>query len=111
MGGRLLRRLHLILTAAMLPLAAEAAPASAERGAALAERWCVECHVIAPDGPGGDAGPPFASLPAEDPATDAQLRAWLFDPHQPMDNIELSPTQINDILLYIRTIRPEEAAQ
>lgn len=97
--------------AACLPLAAEAAPASAERGEALAEQWCVACHLISPDGPGGDIGPPFATMAAEDPATEAQMRSWLFDPHEPMTQFELSPTQIEDILLYIKSIRPEEAAQ
>ncbi|MEO1775182.1 MAG: hypothetical protein AAFS07_09545 [Pseudomonadota bacterium] len=105
---------HLLALAALVlaPCQAAADPAAAVRaegvvrGGELAERWCSECHLISPAGPGGDIGPPFTEMTVEEPATEAALRGWLFDPHGPMENVELSNAQISDILVYIRSIRP-----
>jgi len=83
---------------------APAQEAQAARGFALAERWGSACHVIAPDQSGGDAGPPFATLRVSDPANAAAARAWLFDPHDPMPDLDLAPGQIDDIIAHIRSL-------
>jgi mono/diheme cytochrome c family protein len=108
-------------SAALLPAAAlwtavagAAAAADApdpERGRALAERWCAECHVVASGGIGGDAGPPLATLRPATGATDAALRAWLFDPHEPMPDIELAPGEIADIIAHIRALQAGGAGE
>jgi mono/diheme cytochrome c family protein len=77
-----------------------------EAGLALAERWCASCHVVAPGMPGGDAGPPFATLSAVEVRSDAALRGWLFDPHDPMPDMDLAPAQIEDIIAHIRALEP-----
>ena len=91
---------------AFLPgLAAAQMDAEAERGRELALRWCTQCHVIAPDEPGGDAGPAFTTLMAE--RSEPGLRAWLFQPHPPMPDLDLSGDEIDAILAYIRTLPVE----
>jgi len=86
-----------------------AAAADAERGLALAERWCRDCHVVSPAAGGGDAGPPLATIAVEEPASARAARAWLFDPHGAMEQIELAPGDIADILAHIRHLRAEAA--
>lgn len=91
-----------ILAAALVsgaPLLAQAD--EAERGRELAIRWCTACHVVAPDEPGGDVGPAFETLVER---SQPGLRAWLFDPHPPMPNLNLSPSEIDAILDYIATL-------
>ena len=80
---------------------------AARRGLALAERWCAECHVVAPGAAGGDAGPPFAAVDADTPEDEGALRAWLFDPHAPMPDLELGPAQIRDVIAHIRRLQTE----
>lgn len=88
----------LLLAAPLLPAAAED---EAARGRALAERWCAECHVIAPEGPGADAAPAFPNLARR---TDAELRAWLADPHPPMPDPGLSGREIEALVAHIRAV-------
>lgn len=97
-----------ILTAALA--LAVAAPALAvepdpERGRALAERWCVSCHVIEPDSPGGDAGPSFPHVVNGLGRNDDELRVWLAEPHYPMPSLDLSAIDIEDIVAHIATLR------
>jgi len=75
-----------------------------ERGRALVERWCVGCHLIGPDGPGGDVGPAFKTV-AESRSEDA-LRAWISDPHPPMPKLDLSALAVDDIAAYIKSLAP-----
>lgn len=91
-----------VLAALPLLAAAGAAPADeAERGRELALRWCAECHVVAPDVPGADAGPAFPTLSGR---SDEELRVWLSDPHPPMPNLELSGRDIEALIAHIRAV-------
>ena len=95
-----------------LALALLAAPAAADdvaEGRALAERWCAECHQIAPDAPASDIGPSFVGLAPEVEETEEALRAWLFAPHEPMPDMDLAPAQITDLLAYIATLEGEDS--
>lgn len=74
----------------------------AERGQALAVRWCTGCHVVGPDEPGGDMGPAFQTLRAK--RTEPALRSWLFEPHPPMPDLNLTAGEIDAILAYIRSL-------
>lgn len=97
--------LALLAAAAALPAAAqEPAGPDPERGLDLAGRWCSECHLIGPEGPGGDVGPSFV-LVAEMRSEEA-LRAWLSDPHPPMPKLELSAREVEDIAAYIKSLAP-----
>jgi len=77
---------------------------SPERGREMVERWCSECHLIGPDGPGGDVGPSFMAV-AETRSEDA-LRAWISDPHPPMPKLDISASAVDDIAAYIKSLAP-----
>ncbi len=74
------------------------------RGLEMVERWCVKCHLIGPDGPGGDVGPSFQSV-AETRSEEA-LRAWISDPHPPMPKLDISANAVDDITAYIGSLAP-----
>jgi mono/diheme cytochrome c family protein len=74
-------------------------------GQTLAKAWCAGCHVVVPNGLGGDAGPPFAAVAARPNGSAAGLRAWLTDPHPPMPNLGLSRQQIEDIVAYLESLK------
>lgn len=78
-----------------------------EAGKALAEQWCRSCHVIAAeDTMASDGAPSFLEV-AQDPATSEEgLRAWLFNPHPPMPNFNLSQREIDDLAAYILSLSP-----
>ena len=86
---------------------AAAAVDDAERGRLLAERWCTGCHVVAPDGPGGDAGPAFATVANREGQTAGGIAAWLFEPHPPMPDLMLAPSDFRDLAAYIMSLRKE----
>jgi len=92
--------------ALMLPLTAARAADSA-RGANLAKQWCVSCHVPSAEArTGSDAGPPFALMAADPAYTDARLRGWLAQPHPPMPDFHHSRAEIEDLIAYIRSLKP-----
>jgi mono/diheme cytochrome c family protein len=93
---------------AALGIAALGTAAAADdgaRGRALAERWCVGCHVIAPEATGGDIGPSFASVANREGQTLGGITAWLFEPHPPMPDLQLSPAEFNDLAAYIMSLQ------
>ena len=99
-----------VLLAGLAAALAAPSAADAERGAELARRWCTPCHVVAPDEAGGDAGPSFMAMRAG--RTEPGLRAWLFQPHPPMPDLNLTADEIDAILAYIRALpAPVDAAE
>ncbi len=77
----------------------------AGEGQRLARQWCVGCHVIGPQGPGGDRGPTFTTIAKDPRRTPTRLRGWLADPHPPMVNPGLSNAEIESIIAYIQSLR------
>ncbi len=97
---------HGIVAGLIAALTAGAAVAQdAERGLELAQTWCILCHVVAPNGEGTDIGPAFSSISGKDPGV---LRAWIIVPHSGMPRLDLTDDQIDDVLAYIQTLRPEQ---
>lgn len=88
-----------------LPGAASAADAKA--GAATAKQWCTSCHTVsASSGTGRDTAPPFARI-AGRPDFDAEaLRAFLANPHPPMKELNLTRSEIDNLVAYIETLKP-----
>ena len=100
---------RLVWTLALLAPLAPAAAADSDQGARMAARWCVSCHVPGPEmkpRSGTDAGPPFAQIAADPALTEQRLRGWLADPHPPMPNLNLTRAEIEDLIAYIRTLKP-----
>jgi mono/diheme cytochrome c family protein len=71
---------------------------------------CAVCHAI----PGFSANPPAAGLAApafetiaNDPAvyTEERLRAFLKKPHWPMTGFILSPSDTDNLIAYLTTLR------
>lgn len=87
------------------------AAGTADAGKRLAERWCASCHQIAPDAPASDVAPSFPKLVRDKDGDFSWARAWLFDPHPPMEGIRLSNREIDDIVAYFKSLPHEERAQ
>jgi mono/diheme cytochrome c family protein len=71
-------------------------------GQRLAERWCAECHVIAPGQQrASDAVPTFAQIARRFDET--ALATFLANPHHSrMPNLSLSRSEIADLVAYIK---------
>ena len=101
-------RRALIGVAVLIALgSSEAGAQDAERGRALAERWCADCHVVAPEQGGGDIGPAFGTVANRKGQTLGGIMAWLFEPHPPMPDLLLSPAEFRDLAAYIMSLREE----
>jgi len=96
----------LLVSTVAVTLAGGSAAADPERGRLLAQRWCVGCHVIGPDTPGGDAGPALPTVARRLGTSFESLRNWLADPHPPMPDLKLSATEFDDIADYILSLKP-----
>ena len=77
----------------------------AEEGYRLSVQWCTSCHIVAPDRPGSDAGPPFDVVANRPGFSEDGLRAWLADPHPPMPNLDLTRAEIGQVIAYLRSLR------
>lgn len=90
-----------------LPVAPALAQDAAE-GRRMAERWCANCHRIAPGGPGpaNDAVPAFAAI-AERPGRSLDtISAYLRVPHANMPDHGLTLQQSRDLAAYVLSQRP-----
>jgi mono/diheme cytochrome c family protein len=89
---------------AMFALAASSPGAFADdaaRGEIIARRWCAACHVIAPDQALANSdAPTFASI-ARRREGPKKLKAFLSNPHPKMPDMNLSRSEIADIVAYI----------
>lgn len=81
-----------------------AAAADVATGRALAERWCMGCHVAEGASKGSDAAPTFRSVANRKGHSDADIEAWLADPHPPMPDLKLTRDQIDDLTAYVRSL-------
>ncbi len=106
-----------ILFASWHPIAALAAPAlqkearpgakqygNAERGKEIVSMWCVRCHKAGATT--DDRVPSLQELATNQKRTDGAIRNFLMQPHKPMPPLELGTQQIEDIIVYLRTLSP-----
>lgn len=103
--------MHLAIASALLMLStaaqAQSLPGDVSSGRDLARRICSDCHVVAPDQarPMIGGAPAFQAV-ARAPATTAlSLRVFLQSPHRNMPNLILKPTEIDDLVSYILSLR------
>jgi mono/diheme cytochrome c family protein len=94
--------------AAALPVQAAGV---AEAAKSLVSEHCSACHAV----PGYSAqglptveAPPFQAM-ADNPGTytEPRLRAFLVKPHWPMEQFHLSPSDIDNIVAYLRSLRSD----
>lgn len=91
------------LGCAIVPFYASAAPAP---GLALSQKYCAECHMIAPSASKGwtDA-PSFDSIASRPATTAARLIAIIEKPHMNMLNTKRQANEAQQIAAYIMTLR------
>jgi mono/diheme cytochrome c family protein len=77
---------------------------NAEAGRALAVAWCAECHRVEAKSYGVFEADliAVANLPS---TTALSLRVFLQTSHKEMPNFALTPTQTDDIIAYILSLR------
>lgn len=93
-----------IVGAVLLTPAGQGMAADSTNGQRIAERWCAECHLVAPwQQQSSDAVPTFAQIGASERYDEAALAAFLANPHHSrMPNLSLSRSEIADLLAYIK---------
>ena len=76
-------------------------------GQTLAEHWCTQCHNIKRGGGPSpvERAPPFADLVATPGFTEFILRATLRSQHATMPQINFTPAQMDDIVLYVLSLK------
>ncbi|WP_181703364.1 c-type cytochrome [Chthonobacter albigriseus] len=95
-------RVPLLLMSAFVFLLAPAAHAGVAEGKAIAEQWCQECHLVKGDqAEGTESAPPFPEIAAK--RSDQEIVGFLFDPHPPMAQLNLSRQETKDLVAYIRS--------
>ncbi|MDJ0949280.1 MAG: c-type cytochrome [Alphaproteobacteria bacterium] len=97
-----------VIGAAMLLSSAPVRAADPDNGRSMAERWCVHCHVIAPQTAKrtvADGVPTFMEIARNPKKTPDRLRNFLTDPHPPMPDFYLSRQEMDDLIAYIQTLR------
>jgi len=77
------------------------------RGREVVNRWCVSCHALG--APIDDRIPSLLALARNMARSEGAVRAFLMHPHEPMPPLEISNQQIEDIVAYLRTVRPESS--
>jgi mono/diheme cytochrome c family protein len=88
-------------------LAAGSEQRDASPGETLAHSWCSECHSVAR----GDLKSPkpgvpsFTAIALQPSTSETSLRAFLTTPHPHMPNIKLTATELNEIVVYILSLR------
>ena len=70
-----------------------------DNGRRLSERWCVECHAIAP-GKSSKARS-FAAIAARETVTTEMIASFLRLPHATMPNVPLTRNDAQDIAAFI----------
>lgn len=79
-----------------------------KQGEQLAKQWCTSCHLTGGDQThGGDAAPPFSQIAEAAADRSDDLSAWLADPHPPMPNFHLTRREIDDLLVYIESLKTD----
>lgn len=87
----------------------EDAKADAARGQGLAEQWCSQCHGVRPNQSSANPdAPSFSAIAAEPSATQYALRTFLRVPHPTMPNFILKPDDIDDVVGYITSLKPQK---
>ena len=89
--------------------ARECAMADAAQGQILSQQWCSQCHGIRPNQTSANPdAPSFPAIALEPSATEYSLRTFLRVPHKTMPNFILKPDDIDDIVGYIVSLKPQK---
>ena len=88
----------------LMASAGKGAAADSANGRRIAERWCAECHMVAPgQRQASDAVPTFAEIGGSGRFDETALAVFLGTPHHSrMPNLSLSRSEIADLVAYIK---------
>jgi mono/diheme cytochrome c family protein len=78
--------------------------ADAAKGKTIAKRWCAACHLVSADQTTANADVPSFAAVARKKLPSEQLKAFLVDPHPKMPDMNLTRSEIEDIVAYIRSL-------
>ena len=85
------------------------AKAASSRGEILSQQWCSRCHAVEPGQPSPNPkAPAFSAIAAEPSATEYSLHVYLQTTHATMPNFRIDPDDIDDIVSYIRSLKPKQ---
>jgi mono/diheme cytochrome c family protein len=98
----LLRGALACLLLSALPVCTYAADAA--NGEMIAKRWCAACHLVAPEQTRASADVPSFAAVARMKLPPESLKAFLSDPHPRMPNMNLTRSEIDDIVAYIGSL-------
>ena len=77
-----------------------------ENGKVLAEQWCASCHVVsAGQASATTEAPPFETIAKGSTEVIENLEVFLTAPHGPMPPLDLSRTEIRDLIAYIASLK------
>jgi mono/diheme cytochrome c family protein len=94
--------LAVIIAAMQSPCALAAG--NGQAGRLLAQRWCSGCHAVPGAQAASDVAPSFASVAKAHKGDPSWVRAWLMTPHPPMEGINLTRQQIDDVTAYLQSL-------
>jgi len=93
-----------IVFLALMAVPPGAFAADAAKGEIIAKRWCAACHLVASDQKQANSdAPSFASVARKNPSAKT-LGAFLTDPHPKMPDMNLTRSEIADIVAYIKSL-------
>lgn len=88
----------------------------ADQGRYVAEKWCAECHRVAPDQPSGMRvghvlppainAPSFMAIAARPETTPESLARFIDDLHLPMPTYRLREDERRQVIAYILSLKP-----
>lgn len=75
-------------------------------GQELAQNWCGDCHAVdAQHAEARGAAPSFLSIAKMPSTTAISLHVFLQTPHERMPNLQLTKSQIDDVVAYILSLQ------
>jgi cytochrome c len=79
---------------------------SASEGHRLADAWCKDCHAVEATTIGAASGPPaFAAIANQPSSTELSLKVFLRSNHRSMPNLVITPSQADDLVNYILSLK------
>ena len=97
---------RVLFTVAVMLALSPAFGADAQNGERLAIRWCVACHIVAPDQRQSSTDvAQFQEIAKRPDFNAAKLSFFLLNPHPVMPNMGLSRIEAEDLAAYIASLK------
>ena len=78
-------------------------------GRRISQMVCINCHLVSPEGQAAVVGvPSFLAIANHAGQTAEKLAAAIIIPHPPMPSIQLTNSEMRDVIAYILSLRTEK---